>query len=259
LNVRKEPCTTGALIKTIPAGTRVKYEGQAVTNCGYKWYKISASFGIGWAASNWLVKPGTGEKNFNVTMIHQRFDVGDSFNGNWACGPTSATMAIAYFGKLAKKPIYSSKPHGHYNDYGWYISNKYTSPTGFVFDRAQNDPSGRPAQGAYGHCTENGLAWAWRIQSFCENHGLKTKFYSQATMGIIQQALNSNQLVILSTNIVGLGHIFLVKGYKGSTTIYANDPYGDATKPGYGTAMNGANVVYNFEWVRPKWMVTVGK
>jgi hypothetical protein len=258
LNVRAEPCT-GQVITTLKPRTQVKYEGLSITKCDLTWWRISGSFGSGWASSKWLALLDTGEVNLDVPMIHQVWDVGDSFKGNWACGPTSATMAVAYYGKLEKKPIKCSKPYEHYNDYGWYVSNKYTSPTGFVFDRSEKDSNGTLAQGAYGHCVEDGMAWAWRIQSFCSKHGLKTSFHDKIYFHEIQQALNSNQLVILSTNIIGYKHLFLVKGYKGTTTIYANDPFGDAKQQGYGTKMNGANVAYNFEWVVPKWMVIIGE
>lgn len=103
---------------------------------------------------------------------------------------------------------------------------------------------------------ENGLAWAWRIQSYCEKHGLKTQFHSTATLSGIQQALNNKRIVILSTDLFG-GHIIVVKGYGSGQTVIVNDPWGDYTKPNYGHALNGGNAFYTFNNIKPKWMVTV--
>lgn len=66
-------------------------------------------------------------------------------------------MALTFWKKLQPKPIVIEVPHKHTNNYGWYVSNKFYAPDGFYFNRQQNDASGRPAWGAYGHCTEDGI------------------------------------------------------------------------------------------------------
>jgi uncharacterized protein YraI len=73
LNVRSEPCTSGTIITTLAPGTRVTYNGESKTNCGYTWYSISGSFKNGWAAKDWLRKVPKGQVNYNVPMVHQRF------------------------------------------------------------------------------------------------------------------------------------------------------------------------------------------
>ena len=79
------------------------------------------------------------------------------------------------------------------------------------------------AYGAFGECTDGRRAYALKIQTFFEKHGLKSRFYYEHIfMHDIQHALQSNQLVVLSTEIHGLGHLILVKGYNGTKTIYAN-------------------------------------
>jgi len=195
--------------------------------------------------------------NYNVYYVHQLWDTGNSFNGGWACGPTSSVMAVSYYNKLGKHPIQTSQPTPHYNDYGWYVSGKYTSnQTGYVFDRMQNDASGKNSWGAYGTCTEDGGAWAWRMQLYCEKHGLKTQFYDTASFSAIQTALNKKHLIILSTQLSSVGHIILIRGFDGNYLI-VNDPYGDANQPNWGKADNGGNVKYTWPQVKAKWMVEV--
>jgi len=195
--------------------------------------------------------------NYNVYYVHQLWDTGNTFNGGWACGPTSSVMAVSYWNKISKNPIQNDYPTPHMNDYGWYVSNQYTSAqTGYVFNRMQTDASGKYAWGAYGTCTEQGAAWAWRMQLYCEKHGLTTKFYDTATFSTIQTALNQNHLIILSTQLSSVGHIILIRGFDGNNLI-VNDPYGDANQPNWGKADNGANVKYTWPQVKAKWMVEV--
>lgn len=191
-------------------------------------------------------------------MVHQLWDTEDSFAGGWACGPTSAVMAAAYYKRLTPKPITISSPVKHTNDYGWYVSNKYTAPSGAVLSRGQKDAKGRMAYGAYGTCTEGGMAWAWRIQEFFKYHKLQNKFYSVATQAIVKSALDKGHLVILSTQLTSSGHIVLVRGYEnGGAQYIVNDPYGNANVSGYGKSMNGKAVRYTWAKMKTKWMVEV--
>lgn len=204
-----------------------------------------------------VCNPVTGFKNItNVPYVHQVLDTPDSFAGGWACGPTSAVMAAAHYGKIKAHPITVSRPYSHTNNFGWYVSSVYTSPTGFVFNRMQKDAHGNAAYGAYGTCTDGGGAWAWRIQDYLKNHGLSTKFYDAASPTIIKSAIDAGHMVILSTQLTSAGHIIAVKGYRG-TSVLANDPYGNANVGGYGTMLNGADVEYTWQFVRAKWCVEV--
>ena len=197
-------------------------------------------------------------KDHNVPQVHQMWDTADSFYGSSACGPTSAVMAAAFFKKLAPKPMTISSPTKHTNDYGWYVSNKYTSPSGTVLSRGQNDPKGRIAYGAFGTCIEGGMAWAWRIQEFFKFHKLQNKFYSAATPAIVKSAIDKGHLVILSTQLTRSGHIVLIRGYEnGGAKYIANDPYGNANVAGYGRSMNGKAVRYTWAFMKTKWMVEV--
>lgn len=166
-------------------------------------------------------------------------------------------MILAYFKKLPKKPIQCPLPVPHTNDFGWYISTTYTSLTGVTFDRGQLDPKRKMTFGAYGTCTDGGQAWAWRMQRYAEGHGLKTKFFDKATFPTIVSELNRGALITLSTDVLPSGHIITVKGFRGSNDIMVNDPFGDYRQPGYGQKMNGANLIYQFNQIKPKWMISV--
>lgn len=129
-------------------------------------------------------------------------------------------MAVAYFGRIKPNPITISVPYPHVNDFGWYVSNIYTAYTGYTFDRVQWDASGNAAYGAYGHCTDGGGAWAWRIADYAQRHGLGGQFFDTATLWQIQQELNAGNPVVLSTYLSSAGHLILVKGYiPGTNTI----------------------------------------
>ena len=94
--------------------------------------------------------------NLEVPHIHQLWDTSDAFNGHWACGPTSATMVLAYYKLLGPKPIQTS---GHTSQFGWYVSNRFVQ-NGYAFDPiAQTD--GGFAAGIYGSTLDNhpGLGW----------------------------------------------------------------------------------------------------
>lgn len=203
---------------------------------------------------------GGGTVNYNVPYVHQLWDTGNEFIGSYACGPTSAVMAAAYFGKLPKRPLWNSAPHGHNNDYGFYVSHVYTSPsTGYTFRQTMPDPSGRPAAGAYGMCTDGEQAWAWRIQEFARANGLRDEFFSTSDYNSIRSALQRGRLVILSTQIGG-GHIILVRGFDDATgRLIVNDPWGDQGSEGYGSRINGENVRYTMEQMKLKWRVEVWK
>lgn len=204
-----------------------------------------------------VCNPGGG-KTLNIPMVHQVWDTPNEFAGHWACGPTSAVMIAAYFKRLTPKPITINTPTRHTNDFGWYVSNVYTTPTGNVLNRGQKDSSGRMAYGAYGTCTEGGAAWAWRIQDFLKFHKLGSKFYDTATPQIVVNAINAGHPVILSNQLTRAGHLIVVKGYENNgQVLITNDPYGNAAGSGYGRHMDGFNVRYSWSYVKAKWMVEV--
>ncbi len=190
----------------------------------------------------------------SMPYIHQVYDTPDEFNGHWACGPTSTLMAIQHFGRLPKKTITIST-YGHTSDYGSYISRQY-SAFGHTFSRSQGDASGKPAKGAYGHCTEGGMAWAWRMQDYAKKHNLKSDFYSSSSFSKIEDHLSKGKVVALSTLLTSGGHIITVKGTTADGKLVVNDPYGDRNKPSYPNAQ-GEGAVYSWSQVKAKWHITV--
>jgi hypothetical protein len=111
----------------------------------------------------------------------------------------------------------------------------------------QTDSKGNKAWGAYGHCTEGGGAWAWRMQDYLGKYKIQSKLVPTATFNIVKTALKSGKLVILSTQLTSAGHIILVRGFTSTGSIIANDPYGNAKERGtYGSKINGEAVVYDW-------------
>jgi len=198
--------------------------------------------------------------NLPVPMIHQRWDVPAWYDGSWGCGPTSTTMAIAFYKKLPAKQISCPKPEAHTNEFGWYIPNKY-SLYGSTFDHEDNDAAGTQAWGAYGWCTKSGGAWGALCDDFVHRHQLKSNFVdANATWPMVQAALDRGNPVVLDTRLTSAGHIILARGYDTEGNIIFNDPYGDAHDPNtYGQKTNGEGVRYTWDFVKSqgRWFIEV--
>eukprot|EP01080_Neovahlkampfia_damariscottae_P003121 gene3121-5291_t len=54
VNARAGPCTNQRVVGQLNIGTTVTSLGQEQTGCGYTWWKVKASFGNAWVASNYL-------------------------------------------------------------------------------------------------------------------------------------------------------------------------------------------------------------
>lgn len=263
LHLRVSPC--GNILATSSygeTGTVKAIHSQSCSFGTYTWIQMELKgVGMVWGAKETNLighcdltpTQGGHSKVLNVSYVNQRFDTPDSFGGAWACGPTSAVMAMSYYGKIHAHPIQVSSPSKHISQFGWYVSNVYTSPTGVVFNRMQTDSNGKPAWGAYGWCTENGAAWAWRIQDYAKDHGLVADFYSTATFSLVKNAIDSGNLVLLSTMLTSAGHIIIVRGYTGTDSIIVNDPWGNANLQGY--PANGDGVIYTWAFAKTKWCV----
>jgi hypothetical protein len=164
-------------------------------------------------------------------------------------------MAIQHFNRLAPKPITVSTPSSHQSDFGFYVARKY-SAYGNTFDRVQGDAQGRSAAGAYGWCTEEGAAWAWRMQDYAKKHDLQSDFFDAATFAAIKKDLDAGRAVALSTQLTSAGHIIAIKGYTDDGKLIANDPWGNKTLGTYPNA-TGADALYAWSYVSAKWNINV--
>jgi len=233
----------------------------------FTWLKINMDDHgpVVWAAQETNLVHECGAKGAkilpNVPYINQRYDTGDSFDGSWACGPTSTLMALAALKKISAKSISCSQPWAHTNEFGYYDSAVYTSPTGFKFDKTMPDPKGHAYAGAWGSCTKEGGAWAYLIQDFVVNHGGLTAVFHDAgtcTLALTKQSIDAGKYVIQSTQIRGAGHLVLVHGYTSDGRLVVNDPWGDANGPNWGKYPNGEKVLYTQALLAAKWCVIVG-
>lgn len=187
--------------------------------------------------------------NWDVPYLHQRWDTPDSFHGGWACGPTSAVMALAYSNRLTPHPITVHAPSGcspHTSDYGWYVPNEYTFRSScpvdgvfqHTFSREIHDPNQNTAKGAYGACMEedcdplthwcDAYAMAWRIYKYAEKHDVGY-YYGGGTIyeSNIREQLDGGAVIILGTSLTPSGHIVVVRGYTDDGRYIVNDPNGD--------------------------------
>jgi len=164
--------------------------------------------------------------DWDVPFIHQLWDTKDSFDGHWACGPTSAVMALAYFNRLAPHRITTSYcPPQHASYYGWYVADEqgYTfqsacsdtaiPPEGYThtFDEAQRDPDGYLFASAYGACMQGGYASADLIWKYVGNHDVGYHYYTpddSITQYQLQEELRQGAVVLLRTGSRHTGTLF---------------------------------------------------
>lgn len=238
---------------------------------------VTVNYGAGSVASTRYVgvaaKAGPAVIRLAVPYVHQVRDLAENGNGNWACGPTSVAMALAYYGKLepwteqvagdkvaaspssptntaslpAAKPA-SAKPLTG-ADIAPYVTNKYTA-FGHTYDSASRDPSGNMLAGLYGTIVPSGLASWQQMASVLQWHGLSSRYVALSWDGIVG-ALKRGHPVLLGTMLTSEGHILLVTGYTADGNLIVNDPYGNRFQPGYG-ANNGNGITYQWKKMTPR-------
>jgi hypothetical protein len=209
--------------------------------------KVLASRALGYSK---VAAPAVALK---VPYIHQVNDTASSGDGNWACGPTSVAMALAYYGKLdpwetvmqgrtgaAAAPSGSTRPLAGI-DFAPYVTNVYTN-NGHTYSATARDPRGNMLAGLYGTICPTGLASWSAMRSVLEWHGLSATQIAASWDGVVA-ALKRGHPVLLGNMLTSEGHILLVVGYTQDGNLIVNDPYGNRFAPGYG-ANNGEQVVY---------------
>lgn len=232
------------------------------------------------AMDNSLPKRPATAKNLAVPFIHQLWDTPSTFNGRWACGPTSVAMVLAYYGLLKPNPV-PVKAQWHPTKsslFGRYISDEFNH-RGHVFNLKAKTPSGSAA-GLYGTTLDNHPGWmtgpyitnkaggSRGIAAVMQIFGLgmrisvpKKNRYFTANDFAAQVVPNIDRLqpVIVGGDVNGLGHVIVIRGYwrtPGGETIYiCNDPFGRGTTGR--REYSGADVDYSFKQINPRWMCLI--
>jgi uncharacterized protein YvpB len=206
-------------------------------------------------------KPAAATMRLRVPYIHQVNDTVGSADGDWACGPTSVVMTLAYYGKLepwyvnqnnrvsglSGTPIPTRAPVGV--DYAPYITNEYAH-NGHTYSATARDPSGNQVAGLYGTICPTGNA-SWPVMSQVLSwHGLQSQRVSLTWDGIVA-ALKRGHPVLLGNKLTSEGHILVVIGYTADGNLVVNDPYGNKFAPGYGSN-DGNGILYPWKRITPR-------
>jgi Tol biopolymer transport system component len=181
-----------------------------------------------------------------VPYLHQVYDAPDSFDGDWACGASSAIMAINYFGILPYWDVTCSWPYSHVSHYGRYVSEIYTY-NGVTYDYRARDASRQWAYGGYAYIVRNN--WAdtkGYMRDYIINHGLSSEVDWSPTWAKLQLEVNNDDPCVVLNSLTSAGHYITAIGYY--TTQYTavfNDPYGNKNTPGY-PSYDGAGALYDW-------------
>ena len=181
-----------------------------------------------------------------VPYLHQVYDTPDDFNGHWACGASSALMAINYFNILPYWDITCSGPYSHVSHYGQYVSEIY-SYNGHTYDIRGKDASGGWAYGGYGYIIQDD--WAdtkGHMRDYIINHGLTSSVDWSPTWTELQNEVNNDDPFVVLNSLTTAGHYITTIGYYDNQhTAIFNDPYGNKNTPDY-PSYDGAGVMYDW-------------
>lgn len=179
-----------------------------------------------------------------LPYIHQVYDTPNNFNGHWACGATSALMAIQYYGVLSAHPITVDVPYSHTSNYGWYVSNQYTY--GRTFDIYGQDPNGNWFAGGYGYIIQDD--WAdtkGHMAEYIQHHNRGSSVDWSPTWSEIKTEIDNNHPFVVLTSLTSAGHYITARGYYWDQyTVVFNDPYGNKNN-GY---MNYSGSLVSYDW-----------
>lgn len=189
-------------------------------------------------------------KIFPSNFIHQLWDTADDFNGNSACGPTSAVMDLAGYQLASEFGLWASWPYGHWSPYGGYISRVY-SAYGTTYNAYAPDPNWNWFAGAYGWMVDDpnvGTIHYWLTDYLDRHVSYPIAQASNPSGAWIRAQIDANLMVVVSGNFVygRYGHIALITGYTDDGRFYVNDPYGAGTDGSY----DGKNTIYTLDYMR---------
>lgn len=265
---------SGPMLTAIAASSLVPTPSATATETPTVTPSPSAS-ATGTATPSWLPpgpecvqRPGKTVLKLDVPYIHQVMDVGGA-DGNWACGPTSVVMVLAYYGGLEPWRDYmldppaieaasrvtaepsvtprSSEPSQVALDYAPYVTGVFTAG-GYLYDDEARDPRGNMVPGLYGNICPTGYAdWA-RMRAVFERQGLQTQHVGASWNGVVA-ALKRGHPVLIGNDLTPEGHILVAVGYTDKNQLIVNDPYGNRFAPGYGGTM-GNELAYPWSCMR---------
>jgi len=184
-------------------------------------------------------------QTFNAPYLHQVYDTPNWFNGHWACGATSAMMALVYYDVLPTWPCTCSRPYTHTSNYGRYICEVY-SFNGYTYNIGGYDPDGNLGYGGYGFIIQNN--WANTkdyMAKYARQHKTSSSVDWNPSFSKLSLEINKTFPVVILNSLTSSGHYILGIGYNNTQrSVIINDPYGDKNQ-GY-MNYNGKNVVYDW-------------
>jgi len=184
--------------------------------------------------------------HFDVPYIHQRWDTPDWFNGSWSCGPTSCLMGAQYYNRLTPDSIWCSSPYGHWSSWGNYIPTEYTF-LGYTYDIEGLSPSSVWVPGAHGFiCRSYGGAGWNEMTWWLDQHGVESSWLGTTWSACTDELDNGWPVIASTTSAYTGGHILLFNGYYDNHSVICNDAYGNQNASGWGTMINGKDVVYDW-------------
>jgi hypothetical protein len=191
--------------------------------------------------------------SLTIPYVHQAWDTPDDFPyGGGACGPTSLTMALAFFGKLTPKPIEITASYPHTTDYGAHVAELYPLVC-------------EPGRGAI-HA---------KMLDYLRPLFPDVAIYydEKATYARVKAELDAGRPVLLGVRVTPAGHIILARGYLSDGRILCNDPAGDReqlarvggpqglwSKTGSRYwSPGGDKAVYEWDALQVRWVMTFAK
>lgn len=190
--------------------------------------------------------PGQVRLSRPCPYVHQVYDTANSFNGHWACGASSAIMAIQYYEILPSWPITCSWPYSHVSPFGQYVSAIYTY-NGYTYNIGSPDPNGNLGYGGYGYIVRNN----WKdtkgyMRDYFIRHGLGSSVDWSPTWAELRAEVNADHPFVLLNSLTSSGHYITTIGYyENQHTAVFNDPYGNKNTPGY-PSYDGTAVYYDW-------------
>ncbi|MBN2619481.1 T9SS type A sorting domain-containing protein [candidate division WOR-3 bacterium] len=171
--------------------------------------------------------------SLDVPYLNQVYDTPDWFNGHWACAPSTAMMAIAYYAKLPVWSCWCSSPYGHTSDFGRYICEHYWYREVDYTWQAQ-DPSGTWASGGYGYMWSGSNRPYTHMAPYLENHDIMSWRDDSPTFNETIGEINAGYPYGMCVGLTTAGHLVLAIGQVLDWhTLIFNDPYGNKNTPGY--------------------------